>query len=365
MTKPSPAWWQLGSTLWRQYAELRAAQREGRAPTCLPLLSLEITTRCNARCRMCGFPSDYPSPKPALTTAEWIALIDEAAGLGTLVISLGGGEPLMRKDAEALIARIDGHGMTPLLHTNGALLDPARCQRLARHRRLAVALSLDSPDRQQHDALRQIECYDRVIDAARFFAQHAPRVRTSFTCTITAENFRDLPELMRLADALGVRTVRFTPIHENLQHRFRDAAGLAPLRLCADDLPELRRIIETVIAYARRHGMITNSKQFLRRIPDFFRAPVPHTCAAGFFYASIDPAGQLFPCYDHQSGLDVRDAGGLAAAFRSAPMDALRRQVMACRHRCWNVGTAEPSLRLENPLSMLPQLARETLFYLK
>lgn len=359
-------WWRLAGRMLRQYVEVRAARRAGRMPDCLPLLSLETTVACNARCRMCGFPTDYPAPAKPLSTAEWLDVIDEAAALGCLVISLGGGEPLLRRDAETLIERIEDHGITTLLHTNGALLDAERCRRLARRRRLAVALSLDSAQRARHDALRQLRCFDTLVAAAEYFARHAPAVRVSFTFTITGENFREMVEVMRLARAIGVRTVRFTPLHENLQHRHRAAESFAPLRLQEGELPELARCIEETLAFAARHGMITNSRRFLRAIPDYFRGRVAHDCYAGFFYASIDPGGQLFPCYDIQDGLDLRACGGLAAALASPRMQALREQVRQCRRRCWNVGTAEPSLRLNGPAAaMLPQLAREALFYLR
>jgi pyrroloquinoline quinone biosynthesis protein E len=358
--------WKLAARLLYQYVDVRRARRGGRVPRCLPLLSLETTLACNARCRMCGFPSDYPAGGLPLSTPEWLALIDEAASLGALVISLGGGEPLLRGDTEALVRRIDGHGITTLLHTNGSLLDPDRCTRLAESRRLAVAISLDSHQRERHDELRRLRCFDTLIAAARYFVARAPQVRVSFTCTVTGENFRELPQILALARDNGVRTVRFTPMHENLQHRFRAAASLRPLRVAESSLPELRGIIEQVIDDARRHSMITNSPHYLRRIPDFFVGPVPHDCYAGHFFYSVDPYGQIFPCYDIQSGLNLREAGGLARALASEAMQDMRAQVRACERRCWNIGTAEPSLRIGGDLAAgLPQLAREALFYLR
>lgn len=350
--------------LWRQYVDVRAARRRRGAPRSLPLLSLELTTLCNAHCAMCAFPGDYPAAPAPLRTDEWLAVIDEAAALGTRVISLGGGEPLLHPDVEALIERIDGHGITTLLHTNASRLTAERCARLARFRRLSVAMSLDSHRREQHDALRGLACFDRLLEAARWFVAEAPQVGVSFTFTVTARNWPDMRATMALAAGLGVRAVRYTPLHENLQHRFGQAGERAALRPAEGELPALRAEIEAVLAYARAQRMLTNSPRFLRAIPDYFRGPVAHACQAGFFYASIDPGGRLFPCYDHQGEANVR-AGGLAAAWRSEAMDRLRTQVVGCARRCWNVGTAEPSLRLGGGLAMLPQLLREARFYLR
>jgi len=178
---------------------------------------------------------------------------------------------------------------------------------------------------------------------------------------------RDLLGIMRLAHDIGVQTVRFTPVHHNLQHRFRDPADFAPFALPDAALPELAAQLEDVIAFARKHRMTTNSRTFLRAIPAYFQGRVPHDCYAGFFFCSIDPFGRLFPCYDHQSTLNVRGEGGLAAAFASPAMAALRQRVTDCRQRCWNIGTAEPSLRMD--LRQLPahgsQLLRESWLMLR
>ncbi len=165
---------------------------------------------------MCAYPTHYPPDGPPLTTDELRTIVDDAAALGTLVISLGGGEPFLRADAEAIIGHIDGHGITSLVHSNGSLLTSARLSRLAAHRRLALVLSLDSHRRAAHDGLRGLACFDRVVAAARHLAHHAPHVRLGFTFTVTAHNFRDMLGVMRPTCDLGVRTVRYTPVHDNL-----------------------------------------------------------------------------------------------------------------------------------------------------
>lgn len=351
----------------RQFVDVQTARRALRAPHSLPLLAIETTVECNARCGMCAYPTHYPANGQPLTTDELCRIVDEAAALGALVISLGGGEPFLRGDAEAVIGHIDSHGITSLVHSNGSLLTPERCARLATNRRLALVLSLDSHRRDVHDRLRGLACFDRVVAAARHLTHHAPRLRLGLTFTITRHNFRDMLGAMRMACDLGVRTLRFTPVHDNLQHRFGPPAETGAFAVPPEDLPALREEIERVIAFARANGMVTNSPRFLRSVPEHFSGRVPHRCFAGFFYGYIDPFGKLFPCYDHQGGLNLRSDGGLAQAWRSPAMDELRRQVASCEHRCWNVGTAEPSLRMDLPglAGQLPQLLRETLFFLR
>ena len=92
-------------------------------------LRISVTDRCNFRCVYCMpkevFGRDYPFlPRAELLTFEEIERLARVfAGLGVEKIRLTGGEPLVRRDLEtlvALLARIDGLDLT--LTTNGSLL---------------------------------------------------------------------------------------------------------------------------------------------------------------------------------------------------------------------------------------------------
>jgi MoaA/NifB/PqqE/SkfB family radical SAM enzyme len=349
----------------RSFFDVRRARAEVTAPATLPLLSLEMTLRCNARCGMCGYIRDYPRSGAELTTAELLAIVDEANSMGARIISLGGGEPLLRNDVMAIMRRIAAHGIVPFLHTNGSLLTHERCEELARLPRLLLALSLDSHRRETHDSMRGLKCFDSLLGAARYMAHHAPHVQVTLGFTITGKNYRDILGAARLARDVGVRIIRYTPFHENLQHRYRDAARLAPFRLSPEHLPEVRDLLLQVSAFTARNGMLTNSEAFLRAIPTYFEQPVAHRCYAGFMFCAIDPFGNLVPCYDHAGRVNVRD-GGLRAAFHSAEMDRLRREVVTCHNRCWDMGQVEPSLRLDPAFLARhwPHILRETLFFL-
>jgi MoaA/NifB/PqqE/SkfB family radical SAM enzyme len=349
-----------------RFIDVQRARRSGMSPATLPLLSIEVTRDCNATCGMCGYPTDYPMTRPPLDTASLFAIIDEARTLGTLVISLGGGELFLRRDAEALIDRVLARGMTALVHTNGALLTPRRVARLATKRGLVMSFSVDASQRQAHDRERGVACFDRIMAASSALA-NAGQARVAWICTVTRHNAGDLLPIMQLAHDVGVRTVRFTPVHANLQHRYKAGSLVLPYRVPAPMLPALRAQIAAVLDFSRRARMVTNSRAFLNALPDAFAGRIAHRCYAGFFFYVLDPAGQLMPCYDHPTGVFVDPAGGLRAALAAPAMTAAREKVLACSNACWNIGTAEPSLRIDP--RRLPgnaaQLAREALFFLR
>ncbi|HEU4450094.1 MAG TPA: GTP 3',8-cyclase MoaA [Gaiellaceae bacterium] len=139
-------------------------------------LRVSVTDRCNFRCVYCMpkevFGRDYPFlPRSELLTFEEIERLARAfAGLGVEKIRITGGEPLVRRDIESLVAmlaRIPGPDLT--LTTNGALLaTKARALREAGLKRITV--SLDSLDDEVFRAMNDVDFpVERVlagIDAA-------------------------------------------------------------------------------------------------------------------------------------------------------------------------------------------------------
>ncbi|MGH3012625.1 MAG: GTP 3',8-cyclase MoaA, partial [Gaiellaceae bacterium] len=113
---------------------------------------VSVTDRCNFRCVYCMpkevFGRDYPFlPRAELLTFEEIERLGRAfAGLGVEKIRITGGEPLVRRDLEklvALLAPIDGLDLT--LTTNGSLL-AAKAGALKDAGLSRVTVSLDSLD---------------------------------------------------------------------------------------------------------------------------------------------------------------------------------------------------------------------------
>jgi cyclic pyranopterin phosphate synthase len=89
-------------------------------------LRLSVTDRCNLRCRYC-MPAEGMRwlPGPAIATAdELVRLASVLAGLGVQDIRVTGGEPLVRPDLGAIVARLRGiAGVREIsMTTNGVLL---------------------------------------------------------------------------------------------------------------------------------------------------------------------------------------------------------------------------------------------------
>jgi len=164
-----------GRGLWLDAARRRAAHglfdRFGRAHT---YLRISVTERCNLRCRYC-MPEEGVQLLPRTTCSpsrRFERLAALFVRLGVRKIRLTGGEPLVRRDIDDLVARIGAlkaRGLERLMMTSNALLLREHMPALLRAGMDAVNLSLDTlrPDRFRRVTGRE-GCEETIaaIDAA-------------------------------------------------------------------------------------------------------------------------------------------------------------------------------------------------------
>ncbi|MDB5026489.1 MAG: hypothetical protein JWO66_178, partial [Candidatus Eremiobacteraeota bacterium] len=135
-------------------------------------LRVSVTDRCNLRCVYCMPEAGLPwIAKPDILTFEEIAsIVHAAAGIGVRSIRLTGGEPLIRRDLDRLVAMIDAiPGIEDIaLSTNGLLLEQ-QAPALAAAGLRRVNISLDTLHEDRFTAIARRPGLDRVlagIDAA-------------------------------------------------------------------------------------------------------------------------------------------------------------------------------------------------------
>jgi GTP 3',8-cyclase len=124
---------------------------------------ISVTDRCNFRCVYCMpkevFGRDHRFlPRRELLTFEEIERVSRVlVGLGAQKLRITGGEPLLRRDLEVLVAQLRGLGdLDVTLTTNGALL-ARKAQVLADAGLSRVTVSLDSLDDQVFRAMNDVD----------------------------------------------------------------------------------------------------------------------------------------------------------------------------------------------------------------
>jgi MoaA/NifB/PqqE/SkfB family radical SAM enzyme len=106
---------------WRMIAKGLLSKRH-------PILAHIIPIRrCNLSCAYCN---EYDDHSPPVPTQQVFRRIDWLASLGTTIICVSGGEPLLHPDLDDIIRHIRKRGAIAGLITNGYLLTPERIERL-------------------------------------------------------------------------------------------------------------------------------------------------------------------------------------------------------------------------------------------
>jgi GTP 3',8-cyclase len=143
-------------------------------------LRISVTDRCNFRCTYCMpkevFGRDFAFlPREELLTFEEIARISRAfVRAGVRKIRLTGGEPLLRRDLEVLVAMLASIDTLEdlALTTNGSLLTRAKARALREAGLKRVTISLDSLDDSVFRTMNDVDFpVDRVLDAIDIAAE--------------------------------------------------------------------------------------------------------------------------------------------------------------------------------------------------
>ena len=132
------------------------------------------TRRCNLSCAYCN---EYDSSSKPVPTAEMFRRVDRLAALGTSVITISGGEPLLHPELEQIIRRIRNHGLIVTLITNGYLLTPKRIQQLNRAGLDHLQISIDNvlPDEVSKKSLKVL---DKKLQWLAQFAEFDVNINT-------------------------------------------------------------------------------------------------------------------------------------------------------------------------------------------
>lgn len=219
----------------------------------------EITRACALACVHCRADAQVRRHPAELSTAEGLALVDEAAGMGTVVFVFTGGDPLMRDDCFALISHARDRemqvGFSP--SATGRLTHDAirRARDAGTHR---LHLSLDGASADTHDRFRGVHgSYERTVRAMDDAAELGLPLQVG--TTVTRTNVDELEAIAGVvADAGAVMWSVFFLVptgrgqaadmldadgHERVMRWLAGLRGTVPFDIRTTAGPQFRRIV--------------------------------------------------------------------------------------------------------------------------
>jgi MoaA/NifB/PqqE/SkfB family radical SAM enzyme len=140
----------------RRAREIRMIAR-GLASKDHPVLAHVIPMRrCNLACTYCNEFDDFSKP---VAIEVMYQRLDRLADLGTTIVTISGGEPLLHPELDLIIARIRRRGMIAGMITNGYLLTAGRIERLNRAGLDHLQISIDNvmPDEVSKKSLKVLD----------------------------------------------------------------------------------------------------------------------------------------------------------------------------------------------------------------
>ena len=226
----------------------------------LRLVAWEVTRNCNLSCMHCRASATMGPYTGELETDACLRLLDEIAEVGSPIVILTGGEPLLRSDIFDIARYGTQKGLRMVMAPNGTLITEDIARKLVDVGIQRISVSLDGATREKHDRFRGVEgAYDGALRGIQF----AKDVGLPFqiNTTITRTNLEEIPKIQELAIELGavahhifllVPTGRGKYIvdqeitaaeYEETLNWFYDQRDKSPLQLKATCAPHYYRIL--------------------------------------------------------------------------------------------------------------------------
>lgn len=249
-------------------------------------LLAELTYRCPLQCPYCSNPVDMARYRNELTTDQWKRILYEARAMGAVQLGFSGGEPLVRRDLEELIAYGRELGYYSNLITSGVGMDADRVRAFRDAGLDHVQISFQASDETLNNYLAGTDAFQHKLDMARAVkAQGYPMV---LNIVIHRHNIEQIEAIMDMAVTLEADFVELASTQYygwsrvNADHLLPTRAQLATAEAAAH-------------AYQDRYG---DRMKIIYVVPDYFEDR-PKACMNGWgsVFLTVVPDGRAMPCH--------------------------------------------------------------------
>lgn len=259
-------------------------------------------------------------PKEELTVSDFASGARKLKRIGTMIVSLAGGEPLIRKDLPEIVGVVSAYHF-PFITTNGWLVTAEKARRLFESGLMGAAVSIDFPEKKKHDENRGKEgAFEKAVQAVKHFveAKNNRFQRVDVTAVLLKENLDQIEKLIILSKSLGAE---FT---------LQPYSDLKTVRSEGDFYVD-REVSEDLLKLKRKYSNFKSSDEYLKRFDQFFTGAVDH-CQAGRLFFNIDQKGDIAKCVE-----DLKNPIGNIKTIEPEEMRSklLRKQMENNCACCW------------------------------
>lgn len=296
---------------------------------------LIVTYRCNAKCYMCNT-WKHPSKPGEEFSPDLVNKIPE----GLKFINITGGEPFLRDDLDQIIGIALKKTKRLVISTNGYFTK--RITKLAGKfgNGIGVRISIEGLPA-ANDELRGIKNgFDHAIRT--LVTLHSMGIKDiGFGITVSDRNAKDMIELYRLANAMGVEFATATTHNSYYFHKHDNKY---------DDMEMIAREFENIAVELLKTKKPKNwfRAYFNMGLANKVRGgkrPLP--CEVGTDVFFLDPYGNVMPCNGSNEPMVMGnlEEQSFDEIWNSSKADEIRKQVKNCPKECWMIGSASPAMK--------------------
>lgn len=258
--------------------------------------SFKVVQRCDSRCDFCNV---WKYPMPDMPTEKVLTIVDNIADSSVLLLSIEGGEPLLRDDIGEILKYIRTKSLFVLFTTSGKLFDKRPMKEHTKYIDF-LHISID-------EGHKNLELYDRMAE----FVAWGPIVCAQIV--VMRDHLKDLENKIRKCHMAGAKALVMPACH----------------LLDTDDLlPDLMQFRKEVFRLKEKYPRtIITTDKYLRTLD------VPHSCNTASVI--IDADGLLhYPCRTlMEKSIDL-SKDSLLEFLRSKKAEECRTRMNMCDRQC-------------------------------
>ena len=239
-------------------------------------MCIEVTYRCNERCRHCYVFDENKVAAEELSLEQYQKLFDDLRILETLSIAFTGGDVSMRTDFCDILHAARKRDFSILILTNGAGFSEDTLEEIIRIRPQGMSFSIYSGNADEHDAMTRIPgSFQKTLETLK--KVKAAGIFVSVKTPVMAPTFGGFEAIHSLCEKLNIN-------HDVSYHICATNHGdISPTKFRLGNVEKYKQAIRIA-----RRG---------KEISEWPKRDIKKTiCGAGLLSLSVNPYGEVFPC---------------------------------------------------------------------
>jgi len=249
---------------------------------------LELTSCCNERCLHCYIP--HEDKVSTVDTSLLLDVLDQLRDMGTLGLTLSGGEPFLHKDISTILRKARANDFMISVLSNATLVDDEKIALLKEVNINLLQISVYSMDPDEHDAVTMLKDSHaktmRSID--KLLAADVP---IQISCPVMSVNRHAYKDVLKWAYKHKIKAYSDFIMMAKSNH---DTSNLK-YRI---SLAETEELLHEIVAVDEDYTTLTEYQPLSKDLEDYKTQPV---CGVGIDNICMAANGKLYPCSGWQN----------------------------------------------------------------